>query len=59
LIPRKSDLPTRGVPYLTVGIIAVNLAVFAYQFMLSPPAERTFILELGLGACRSNTTTGP
>jgi membrane associated rhomboid family serine protease len=48
VIPLKSDLPSWRTPYLTLGLIALNLVVYIYQFMLSPPAEVLFIHEYGL-----------
>ncbi|MFH1034851.1 MAG: rhomboid family intramembrane serine protease [Pseudomonadota bacterium] len=48
MIPLKSDMPVRGTSYLTLGLIALNLAVFLYQITLSPPAETLFLYDYGL-----------
>jgi membrane associated rhomboid family serine protease len=48
VIPLKSDLPSWRTPYVTLGLIALNLAVYLYQFVLSQPAELLFILDYGL-----------
>lgn len=48
MIPLKSDLPTRGRPLASLVLIVLNLAVYLYQFGLSPPAEHLFIMEYGL-----------
>lgn len=41
-------MPVRGTSYLTLGLIALNLAVFLYQITLSPPAETLFLYDYGL-----------
>ena len=64
MIPLKDDVPGRTVPFVTVGLIAVNVAVFIYQLSLelSPggafhargmlsPAE-AFVFEFGAIPCR-------
>jgi membrane associated rhomboid family serine protease len=64
VIPLKDDVPGRTVPFVTVGIIAVNVAVFLYQLSLQfapdasqhvrgamSPAE-AFVLEFGVVPCR-------
>ena len=38
LIPYADDNPTLRVPYVTLGIIAVNVLVFAYQISLPEEA---------------------
>jgi membrane associated rhomboid family serine protease len=48
VIPLKSDLPTQGVPLVTLGLIALNLLVFLYQATLSNPAEQVFVFDYGL-----------
>ena len=64
MIPLKDDIPGRSVPFVTVGLIAVNVAAFLYQMSLefgtqpgmrsaaaAVPAE-AFILEFGAIPCR-------
>ncbi|MBI5524303.1 MAG: rhomboid family intramembrane serine protease [Desulfarculus sp.] len=48
MIPLKSDLPLLGRPHATLGLIALNVAVYLYQFPLSPPAEHLFFMDYGL-----------
>ena len=42
MIPIKDDNPTRRVPVLTIAIIAINIAVFAYELTLPPAALEAF-----------------
>jgi membrane associated rhomboid family serine protease len=48
LLPLRDDIPTYRTPYLTMGIIGLNLAVFLYQAWLSPQREEMLIYDLGL-----------
>lgn len=48
MIPLKDDNPTNRRPYVTVGLILVNCAVFIYQLTLSPRAEQLFVFQYGL-----------
>ena len=43
LIPYADDNPTLRVPYVTLGIIAVNVLVFAYQISLPEEAAYEFV----------------
>ncbi|MBI2153480.1 MAG: rhomboid family intramembrane serine protease [Candidatus Rokubacteria bacterium] len=59
MLPLKDDIPTRTVPFVTVGLIASNILVFLYQASLQlgddPVASRAaqaFIFEFGLIPCR-------
>src|SRR3990172_5358840 len=59
MLPLKDDIPTRTVPFVTIGIIAANMLVFLYQASLQlgddPAATRAaqaFIFEFGLIPCR-------
>lgn len=69
MLPLKDDIPTRSFPLVTVGLIAVNLAVYAYQFFLGLPVQPTraarlaaerasqaFLFEFGLVPCRLSQT---
>jgi membrane associated rhomboid family serine protease len=46
MIPLKDDIPTSHRPVVTVALIAVNVAVYLYQFALGPHVE-AFIWEFG------------
>ncbi|MFH1059024.1 MAG: rhomboid family intramembrane serine protease [Pseudomonadota bacterium] len=48
MIPIRDENPTQGVPFLTIALIAANLLVYAYQLLLSGPAEQLFIYDYGL-----------
>jgi membrane associated rhomboid family serine protease len=43
MIPIKDDNPTSTFPIVTIAIIAINVAVFIFQLMLSPLDEKVFI----------------
>lgn len=66
MFPLKDDVPTRTTPFVTVGLIALNVLVFLYQISLqgegSPDAlraTRDFILEFGLVPCRLTGACSP
>ena len=48
MIPLKDLNPRRSFPYVTLLLIAVNVAVFAHQLTLSPVAGETFVKTYGL-----------
>jgi len=59
MLPLKDDIPSRTVPFVTVGLIAVNILAFFYQISLEltgdPSALRAaqaFVFEFGLTPCR-------
>ncbi len=59
MLPLKDDIPTRTVPFVTIGIIAANILVFLYQASLQlgddpagARAYQAFIFEFGLLPCR-------
>jgi len=43
MIPLKDDTPCRTTPYVTVALIAANVAVFLYQLTLSPHGLEVFV----------------
>jgi len=43
VIPLKDTTRRRSIPFVTLLLIAVNIAVFVYQIMLSSPATNIFI----------------
>jgi rhomboid family protein len=64
MLPLKDDVPSRGVPFMTVALIALNVLVFLYQLSLelgpdAVPAHRdmlqsadAFVFEFGAVPCR-------
>jgi membrane associated rhomboid family serine protease len=58
VFPLKDDIPSRTFPFVTVGLIVINVLVFFYQVSLGlggPAAARAaheFITEFGLIQCR-------
>jgi len=59
MFPLKDDLPTRTTPFITVGVIAVNVLMFLYQLSLEVGGSRegvgaaeAFVMEFGLIPCR-------
>jgi membrane associated rhomboid family serine protease len=49
MIPFRDDNPTRSTPFFTIGLIVVNVLVFAYQFYLDSIGEgNAFIAEYAL-----------
>jgi membrane associated rhomboid family serine protease len=59
MIPLKDDVPSRSVPFVTVGLIGLNVLAFLYQLSLGidargPGAEaaEAFVFEFGIVPCR-------
>jgi membrane associated rhomboid family serine protease len=59
VIPLRDDVPSQTTPFVTYGLIALNVVVYLYQFSLSldsrgPGAEafEAFIMEFGAVPCR-------
>jgi membrane associated rhomboid family serine protease len=59
MIPLKDDVPSRGVPVVTIAIIVVNALAYLYQFSLGidvrgpgAGADQAFVMEFGLVPCR-------
>ena len=48
MIPLKDMTPRRSVPFVTLILIAINVAVFLHQISLSPSAAEAFIRTYGL-----------
>ena len=72
MLPLKDDVPSRGFPFITVLLIAANVAAFLYQVSLevgaggvSQRAAVDFINEFGVvpcrltGQCRADELTSP
>jgi len=56
MIPLKDDAPSGSVPFVTIGLIALNVLVFLYQASIGiggdPRAAEAFIIEFGVVRCR-------
>jgi len=59
MFPLKDDVPTNSTPFVTVGLIAINVLIFLYQASLQGLASaegsravQAFVLEFGLVPCR-------
>ena len=48
MIPLRDVIPSRTTPYVTIALIAINVLVFAYEFMLDEFSLEEFILYFGL-----------
>lgn len=47
MIPLKDENPTTRAPYVTVGLIILNIAIYVYQMTLSQRGEVFFSYEFG------------
>lgn len=45
MVPLRDDNPTQITPYVTYGLILLNILVFFYEVSLSPPALEAFFRE--------------
>ena len=55
MIPLKDDVPSTGFPFVTIGLIVLNVLVFLYQASIGMGSERAaeaFIMEFGAVPCR-------
>jgi membrane associated rhomboid family serine protease len=66
MFPLKDDVPSRTAPFVTCGLIALNIVIFLYQVSLqgegSPAgvrAARDLIFEFGLVPCRLTGECAP
>ena len=48
MIPLRDNIRTRCFPAITIGLIAANVAVFLYQYLLVPESTRRIIFLYGL-----------
>ena len=48
MIPLRDVIPSRTTPFVTVGIIAVNVLAFWFELSLSPGDRQIFIREYGV-----------
>lgn len=47
MIPLRDELPSKGVPYMTIALIVVNVVVFLYQVSLGITGNKVLISALG------------
>ena len=47
MIPLKDDNPTYSYPYVTVGLIVINVLIFLFQLLLGPERFAIFVLITG------------
>src|SRR4029077_13492807 len=56
MIPLKDDVPSSTVPYVTIGLIGLNVLVSLYQASIGlggdPRAAESFVFEFGATPCR-------
>jgi membrane associated rhomboid family serine protease len=56
MIPLKDDVPSATVPYVTIGLIGLNVLVFLYQASIGmggdARAAEAFVFEFGATPCR-------
>jgi membrane associated rhomboid family serine protease len=56
MIPLKDDVPSATVPYVTIGLIGLNVLVFLYQASIGmggdPRAAEAVVFEFGATPCR-------
>ncbi|MGH7394893.1 MAG: rhomboid family intramembrane serine protease [Candidatus Methylomirabilales bacterium] len=48
MIPLRDNIPARRFPAVTIGLIAANVAVFLYQYLLIPESAQRMIFLYGL-----------
>ncbi len=74
MLPLRDDVPARGLPLVTVGLIAANLGVYGFEFFLWPGAfllgdpalaaraargYQAFLFEVGFVPCRVTEVCPP
>jgi membrane associated rhomboid family serine protease len=56
MIPFKDDVPSESLPYITVGLIGLNVLAFLYQVSIGmggdPRAAEAIVFEFGATPCR-------
>jgi membrane associated rhomboid family serine protease len=58
MIPLRDINPRFSTPFMTVGIILGNVAVWLYQISLPAPAEERFVFALGMVPARLQVALG-
>ena len=56
MIPIRDENPTRSTPFVTIGLIVVNVLVFVMQMLQPPEAQQQFVFAWG--ATPHDITTG-
>lgn len=56
MVPLRDDNPTRITPYVTYGLIAVNILVFIYELSLSQPNLNSFLQAAAVVPCQLSNT---
>ncbi len=61
MVPLKDENPIQIIPYVTYSLIAVNITVFIYELLLTPPELNRFfhlfaVVPLELNASLAGTT---
>jgi membrane associated rhomboid family serine protease len=66
VIPLRDDVPSRSLPVVTVGLIALNVLAFLYQTSLAIDARgpgagaaEAFVIEFGVTPCRLTHSCPP
>src|SRR4029453_17193349 len=57
MFPVSDVIPSRTTPFVTVGLIVINAAVFLYELQLSRPELQLFALLFGVVPANFNVTT--
>ncbi|MBI3630046.1 MAG: rhomboid family intramembrane serine protease [Candidatus Rokubacteria bacterium] len=59
MFPLKDDVPSQTTPFVTIGLITLNVLVFLYQWSLQFPQDpeavrsaQAFVFEFGVTPCR-------
>jgi len=59
MLPLKDDVPSSSIPFVTIALIGLNVAVFLYQVSLGMDADpraaraaQAFVAEFGMVPCR-------
>lgn len=47
ILPYKSDVETKGLPFLSMGLLALNIAIHAFVEILDPAEHQLFYFEWG------------
>ena len=51
MVPLRDENPTQITPYVTYGLIAVNILLFLYELTLSPPQLTRFFYQAAIVPC--------
>jgi membrane associated rhomboid family serine protease len=48
MIPLRDVIPSRTTPFVTIGLIALNVLAFGFELSLSPGARQVFLRDYGV-----------